>query len=111
MAVSFVVQDTAQVLRDGARRKEQVRVFGFPYHMGGDFWFMAVLSWIFWIVVVALIVFLVVRLLRGGSWSGPSFHPGEAEEILHRRLANGEIDVEEYERRMAALRAQRPPSR
>ena len=87
-------------------------MFGFPYHMAGDFWIAAVLSWIFWIALVGLIVFLVVRLLRGsGGWSGPSYHPGEAEEILHRRLANGEIDVEEYERRMAALRAQRPPSR
>ena len=92
-------------------------MFGFPYHMAGGmpggFWIWAVLSWIFWIAVVALIVYLVVRLLRGsgGSWSRPSYHPGEAEEILHRRLANGEIDVEEYERRMTALRAQRPPPR
>jgi putative membrane protein len=85
-------------------------VFGVPYHMGGGMWFPFVLWWLFWIGVVAMIVFLVVRLLRsGGSWAGPPQHPDAAEEILHRRLANGEIDVDEYERRMAALRAQRPP--
>jgi uncharacterized membrane protein len=86
-------------------------VFGHPYHPGGFFWF-PVLSWVLGILLIALIIFLVVRLLRsGGSWSAPTHHHAEAaEEILHRRLANGEIDVDEYERRMAALRAQRPSS-
>jgi len=86
-------------------------VIGYPYHPGGVFWF-PIVSWVLGILLIALIVFLVVRLLHGGgAWSGPTHHAEAAEEILHRRLANGEIDVDEYERRMAALRAQRPPSR
>ena len=85
-------------------------MFGFPYHMGGGMWFAVALEWLFWILAVGLIVFLVVRLLRSdGIRSGPTYRPDEAEEILHRRLANGEIDVDEYERRMSALRAQRLP--
>lgn len=84
-----------------------------PFHMGdGAFWIGAVFSWILWIVIIVLAVFLVVRLLRGGGpdWRGQ--HEADvAEEILHRRLANGEIGVEEYEQRMTALRAQRPPRR
>ena len=92
--------------------------FGYQYRIGdGGIWIGMILSWIFWILVVALVVVLVVRLLRTqeGGWrgpaSGPMGGPDSAEEILHRRLANGEIDVDEYERRMAALRAQRPPPR
>jgi putative membrane protein len=88
--------------------------FGVPYRIGdGGIWVGMILSWIFWILVVALVVVLLVRLLRthDGGWRGPVNGPDSAEEILHRRLANGEIDVDEYERRMAALRAQRPPPR
>jgi putative membrane protein len=96
--------------------------FGFPYRGGdGGIWVGMILSWIFWILVVALVVVLLVRLLRShdsgwrgpmsGPMSGPLGGPDSPEEILHRRLANGEIDVDEYEKRMTALRAQRPPPR
>ena len=90
-------------------------MFGWPYHAAGGAWFFGILAWLFWIAIIVLIVFFVVRLLRPGTtWPGPGNHPllpDAAEEILHRRLANGEIEVDEYERRMAALRAQRPPRR
>jgi len=92
--------------------------FGVPHRIGdGGIWVGMILSWIFWILVVALVVVLLVRLLRTheSGWRGPGSGPmggaDSAEEILHRRLAKGEIDVDEYERRMAALRAQRPPPR
>jgi putative membrane protein len=88
--------------------------FGFPYRFGdGGIWVGMVLSWIFWILVVALVVVLLVRLLRthDSGWRGPMDDPNSPEEILHRRFANGEIDVDEYERRMAALRVHRPPPR
>ena len=92
--------------------------FGVPYRIGdGGIWVGMILSWIFWILIVALVVVLLVRLLRthDGGWrgpmSGPMLGPDAPEEILHRRLANGEIDVDEYEKRMTALRAQRPPPR
>jgi putative membrane protein len=92
--------------------------FGVPYRIGdGGIWVGMILSWIFWILIVALVVVLLVRLLRthDGGWrgpmGGPMHGPDAPEEILHRRLANGEIDVDEYEKRMTALRAQRPPPR
>ena len=41
-----------------------------------------------------------------GSHTSESYghKPGEAERILAERLARGEIDVDEYERRLSALR-------
>ena len=50
-------------------------------------------------VVVVLIVFLVVRAIRG---SGVAMDP--AEEELRGRLARGEIDMAEFEVRLRALR-------
>lgn len=51
----------------------------------------------FWIAVALLILVAV----RGGRNSG-SLEP-EAREILERRLARGEIDVEEYRERLDAM--------
>jgi putative membrane protein len=42
-----------------------------------------------------------------GSHTGESHVPRGAEEILAERLARGEIDIEEYERRRAVLRRTR----
>jgi uncharacterized membrane protein len=81
------------------------------YHLDGGMWFAMILNGLFWIIIVVLLIVLAVRLFRGGPmrYDGWGQHPDNAEEILHRRLANGEIEVEEYEKRMNALRAQRPP--
>jgi putative membrane protein len=51
----------------------------------------------FW-VLVALLILLVVRAdrRRGAEELGP-------RQILERRLARGEIDVEEYRERLAAM--------
>ena len=58
--------------------------------------------WIFWILVIALIVFLVQRPL---PWMGPRDESSlSAEEILKRRYARGEIGKEEYERKLEDLR-------
>lgn len=38
-----------------------------------------------------------------GSHTGESHGPGGAERILAERLTRGEIDIEQYERRRAAL--------
>ena len=84
---------------------------------------------LFWLVLVAVIVWLVVLLARprhggaprplagpGGPWQGPvpggplpygpGFGPGFVEspfEILDRRLAAGEIDLPTYQQLRAAL--------
>jgi putative membrane protein len=62
---------------------------------------------VFWLVVLALIVWLVVRLLpgSGGGPTGPA--SGSALEILDRRLASGEIDQETWQAQRAALLAAR----
>ena len=58
---------------------------------------------VFWGAVIALVVWA----LRGGATpsrvaSAPAGEPS-AREILDRRLADGSIDVEEYERRRRLL--------
>jgi putative membrane protein len=58
--------------------------------------------WLFWIGLIVLVVWLVVRVVSGGATRGdPQELP---EQILKRRYARGEIDKEEYERRLSDLR-------
>jgi len=58
---------------------------------------------VFWLILLGLIVWLVVRLLPG-SGGGPSSDTGEsALELLDRRLANGQIDLELWQAQRAAL--------
>ena len=71
---------------------------------GGGWWIVMVIMMIaFW---GGLIWFLIV-VTRHGVASGrpePTSRP-TAQEILHDRLARGEIDVDEYRQRLDALRA------
>jgi putative membrane protein len=55
----------------------------------------------FWLVLLALIVFLIVRLLPGNDRSTGG--PGSPEEILDRRFARGEIDAQTYAAQRATL--------
>ena len=58
---------------------------------------------VFWLILLGLIVWLVVRLLPG-SGEGTTRSTGEpALEILDRRLASGEIDVEAWQAQRAAF--------
>ena len=58
---------------------------------------------VFWLLLLGLIVWLVVRLLPG-SGEGTTRYTGEsALEILDRRLASGDIDVETWQAQRAAL--------
>lgn len=57
---------------------------------------------LFWILLLVLLVWLLVGVLRprgDGAGDGPS-----AREILDRRYARGEIDAEEYHKRLDDLR-------
>lgn len=65
-------------------------------HMDGDWWVMALVMAVFW----ASIVVLLVWALRPGGF-GRHESP---EEILRRRLADGTLTVEEFEKRREALR-------
>ena len=66
---------------------------------------------LFLLVMLGLIIWAVVRLLPGrdsGSQSGGSGPgPETAEEILDRRFARGETDLETYQTQRAALASAR----
>ncbi|WP_217633938.1 SHOCT domain-containing protein [Raineyella antarctica] len=68
---------------------------------------------VFWIVLIALIAWAVSRLLparrvEGGSPQPPQETP---EEILDRRFARGEIDLETYQTQREVLAAARKERR
>ena len=68
---------------------------------------MGSLGWlglgVFWLILLGLIVWLVVRLLPG-SGSSPVRSTGDsALDILDRRLANGQLDLPSWEAHRAAL--------
>ena len=69
---------------------------------------MGSLGWlgmgVFWLVLLGLIVWLVMRLLPGSSGGGTTHSTGESTlEILDRRMASGEIDTEVWQTQRAAL--------
>lgn len=82
--------------------------------LGG--WFVMAISMVlFWALVIAGIVALVRYLTASqhGHLSGPpsSGEPGwgsrRAEDLLAERFARGEIDEDEYKRRLTLLREHR----
>ena len=87
-------------------------------HVDGGWGIVMVLGMVaIWLTLVAALVLAVIWVARGaGSGSGggaSSTAPrgagpdGAAEQILAERLARGEIDVEDYRARLAALAARR----
>ena len=79
------------------------------YGMGAAGWLLMA---VFWIALIALVVFAVVRLFPRTE---PSPVPGEPREepreILKRRLASGEIDVDTYEQLSSMLEPPSPAAR
>jgi len=71
---------------------------------------MMMSSWGWWGPGVFFMIFCMGMMMwmmmshGHGSHTGESHGPGGAERILAERLARGEIDIEEYERRLAELR-------
>ncbi len=93
-----------------------------PIVFGGPplwFWLFAVIATAVVSAVVAVVVVVVLRsMMRGGGWrgpwggprKGPGFGPppwDHPEQVLARRFANGEIDEEEFRRRLEVLRSWR----
>lgn len=74
---------------------------GYSYGFGG--WMMFTML-LFWVFVIALIVWLVLTIARSQN-QRDSGDPGETsgQRILQERLARGEIDIEEYRERRAVL--------
>lgn len=83
------------------------------WHNGsGSGWLaMALMMIVFW----GGLIWLVITLSRhnsGAHHPPPSPPPSSRlspEDILHERLARGEIDTEEYRQRLEALRTHRTP--
>jgi len=72
--------------------------------MGG--WGMALMTvstLLFWGLVIAGIVALVRYTGRGVPRGGPPAETGTPQRVLAERYARGEIDEEEYTRRLAVL--------
>jgi putative membrane protein len=73
------------------------------WYGGGMGWPAWLAMGAFWFILLGLIVWLVVWLLPG-SGGGTTRNSGEsALEILDRRLASGEIDLETWQAQRAAL--------
>lgn len=74
------------------------------YH-NGHFWGMHFGWWIFWILLLAAVIWIFSRSAAGRS-SDPQAHTSrdDPEEILRRRFAAGDIDRDEYEERLQELR-------
>jgi len=73
------------------------------WYGGGMGWGAWLGMGVFWLILIGLIVWLVVWLLPG-SGGGTTRNSGEsALEILDRRLANGQIDLEPWQAQRAAL--------
>ena len=68
---------------------------------------MGSLGWlgmgVFWLLLLGLIVWLVVRLLPDSGNSAARSAGESALDILDRRLANGQIDLDLWQAQRAAL--------
>jgi putative membrane protein len=68
---------------------------------------MGPLGWlaigVFWLILLALIMWLVVRLLPSSAGGMPRRTGESPLDILDRRLASGEIDLDTWQAQRAAL--------
>ena len=60
---------------------------------------------VFWVVLLGLIVWAVGRLLPGNSGETTRANSESAVEILDRRMANGEIEMHDWQAQRSALMA------
>ena len=81
-------------------------MFWYGSGMGG--WRYAVVTIgivLFWGAVIYGVVALIRHAGRGDSQPGEPALPAAPERLLAERFARGEIDEDEYQRRLAGLRA------
>lgn len=65
---------------------------------------MTVSGLLFWALIIAGIVVLVRYLSRGAQLGPAAVHMPTPEQVLADRFARGEIDEDEYSRRLQFLR-------
>ncbi len=71
-------------------------------------------SWWGWLLMTVsmvafwgLIIWGIAAIFRGSGWTWPRAERRDPEQILAERFAAGEIDEEEYQRRLQVLRSTR----
>jgi putative membrane protein len=69
---------------------------GYGDHMG---W-----MWLWWIIGLGILVLLIWAVVRAAGASTSARGEDSPETILKRRYSRGEIDRDEYERRLGDLR-------
>ncbi|WP_306189752.1 MULTISPECIES: SHOCT domain-containing protein [unclassified Streptomyces] len=82
-------------------------MFWFPHGAPGWGWFaMSLGMLLFWVLLIAVAVLLFRALNRGAGQPGAHGGTGRptAERLLAERFARGEIDEDEYRRRLDVLR-------
>jgi len=85
---------------------------GWMWHDGwgwGSWVLMSLVMVVFWALLITAVVLAVRYLAGGGSQqnrpsTGPTPAGGRAEDVLAERYARGEIDDDEYRRRLTLLR-------
>jgi putative membrane protein len=79
---------------------------------GWGYALMTVSTTLFWGLLIVATIALVRYLRRTSQPAGnPPIHRSTPEQLLAERYARGEIDEEEYQRRMTTLRAAAPTTR
>ncbi|MBA3952580.1 MAG: SHOCT domain-containing protein [Rubrobacter sp.] len=76
--------------------------------MGGG-WLWMLLPLLFWGGLLAFAAWALIRIFpnRSGGNGSSGVREENAEEILRKRFARGEIDAEEYERSLKVLEGER----
>jgi putative membrane protein len=76
-----------------------------PWHDGGFHWWFPLIPLAWFLLFLLFFGFVVRRLWWRGGPGGPSGGSGHsAEGVLGRRFAEGDIDEQEYRRRLEVLR-------
>ncbi|WP_448062408.1 hypothetical protein [Cellulomonas hominis] len=82
-------------------------MMGYGWGMGAGGW---IAMTVFWVALIVLVVWLVVRAFPDGQRPSGGPHGGAQEtpeQILDRRYAGGEIDLDTYRTMRAALASSR----
>ena len=74
-------------------------------HMSGFGWGMMGFAWITGLLIIGLVVWAVVQSMQRGRSKAVPNAARTAESILADRFARGEIDDDEYRRRLDTLRS------
>ena len=99
----------AQGLKVLRHRKVIAMFFWYDHDVSGWGWFgMSLGMVLFWALIITVFVLLFRSLSRGTSEDGGTTTPPSSsrtpEQLLADRFARGEIDEEEYRRRLQVLR-------